>query len=130
MARNDGAAKRCSDPGRATWRQGRHVEYLRLPDTDREDRLDDYLMGGHTVEDLWRLVKPIPPPEYQRATPTAATTRAAAETRTGGEPMSLEDAHTVFHRWLGEDYDIDALDAVLAAAAVEKFDDGATRSGC
>ena len=30
----------------------------------------------------------------------------------------------MFHRWLGEDYDIDALDAMLAAAAVEKFDDG------
>ena len=30
----------------------------------------------------------------------------------------------MFHRWLGEDYDTDALDAMLAAAAVEKFDDG------
>ena len=30
----------------------------------------------------------------------------------------------MFHRWLGKDYDTDALDAVLAAAAVEKFDDG------
>ena len=39
-------------------------------------------------------------------------------------PITLAQAHTVFHRWLGEDYDTDALDAVLAAAAVEKLDDG------
>ena len=30
----------------------------------------------------------------------------------------------MFRRWLGKDYDTDALDAVLAAAAVECFDDG------
>ena len=39
-------------------------------------------------------------------------------------PVTLDRAHAVFHRWLGEDYDTDALDAVLAAAAVEKLDDG------
>jgi 5S rRNA maturation endonuclease (ribonuclease M5) len=37
-------------------------------------------------------------------------------------PMSLSDAHDVFRRWLGSDYDTDALDAVLAAAAVECLD--------
>jgi hypothetical protein len=40
------------------------------------------------------------------------------------QPISLTDAHTVFKRWLGDDYDTDALDAVLATAAVEQFDDG------
>lgn len=38
------------------------------------------------------------------------------------EPMTLSDAHAVFRRWLGEDYDTDALNAVLAAAAVESLD--------
>lgn len=35
---------------------------------------------------------------------------------------SLAEAHVVFRRWLGEDYDIDALNAVLATAAVERLD--------
>jgi hypothetical protein len=37
------------------------------------------------------------------------------------EPFTLDDAHAVFRRWLGDDYDTDALDAVLAAAAVEQL---------
>lgn len=37
-------------------------------------------------------------------------------------PSTLAEAHQVFRRWLGEDYDLDALDAVLAAAAVEQLD--------
>lgn len=36
----------------------------------------------------------------------------------------LIDAHAVFTRWLGNDFDTDALDAMLAAAAVERFTDG------
>ena len=36
-------------------------------------------------------------------------------------PMTLDDAHTVFQHWLGDDYDTDALDAVLAVAAVERM---------
>jgi hypothetical protein len=35
---------------------------------------------------------------------------------------SLEDVHAVFRRWLGTDYDLAALDAILAAAAVEQLD--------
>lgn len=34
----------------------------------------------------------------------------------------LADAHDVFRRWLGDDYDLYALDAVLATAAVEALD--------
>jgi hypothetical protein len=37
------------------------VEYLHLPDTDDKTGLDDFLMSGHTVEDLWRRVKSTPP---------------------------------------------------------------------
>jgi Domain of unknown function (DUF3854) len=43
--------------------RGAKVEYQWLPDTDKKTGLDDYLMDGHTVGDLWRLVKPVPPPE-------------------------------------------------------------------
>jgi Bifunctional DNA primase/polymerase, N-terminal len=39
-------------------------------------------------------------------------------------PVSLPAAHKVFRKWLGDDYDTDALDAMLATAAVEKFTDG------
>jgi len=42
--------------------KGAQVEYLHLPDTDDKTGLDDYLMAGHTVDELWRLVKPTPPP--------------------------------------------------------------------
>jgi hypothetical protein len=46
----------------------------------------------------------------------------------GGNPkafhpaVSLEQAHATFKHWLGDDYDTDALDAMLAAAAVERLD--------
>lgn len=41
-----------------------------------------------------------------------------------GAPVSLASAHATFTKWLGEEYDTDALDAMLATAAVEKFTDG------
>jgi hypothetical protein len=34
----------------------------------------------------------------------------------------LKEAQEVFKRWFGHDYDLDALDAMLAAAAVERLD--------
>lgn len=34
---------------------------------------------------------------------------------------SLDECHQVFRRWLGAEYDTDTLDAVLAAAAVERM---------
>ncbi|WP_185994854.1 ArsR family transcriptional regulator [Nocardioides campestrisoli] len=37
------------------------------------------------------------------------------------EPVTLGHAHQVFTRWLGADYDLDVLDAVLACAAVERL---------
>jgi hypothetical protein len=46
----------------------------------------------------------------------------------GGNPnafhpaVSLEEAHATFQHWLGDDYDTDALDAMRAAAAVERLD--------
>jgi hypothetical protein len=38
------------------------------------------------------------------------------------QPITLADAHTVFRRWLGSDYDTDTIDAALATVAVERLD--------
>jgi hypothetical protein len=37
------------------------------------------------------------------------------------EPVTLDEAHKVFRHWLGKDYDIATLDAVLAVAASERL---------
>jgi len=36
-------------------------------------------------------------------------------------PCTLDECHMVFRRWLGDEYDLDALDAVLATAAAERL---------
>jgi putative DNA primase/helicase len=41
--------------------RGARVEYLHLPDTDDKTGLDDFLMDGHGVDDLWNLVTPNQP---------------------------------------------------------------------
>jgi hypothetical protein len=100
------------------------VEYLHLPDTEKKTGLDDYLMiAGHTVDDLWKLVKPTPPPVPDEHDDDD-TWQAPEPKPEPAEPISLAEAHSVFCKWLGDDYDTDALDAMLAAAAVEKFTDG------
>jgi hypothetical protein len=98
------------------------VEYLWLPDTDDKVGLDDYVMAGHTVDDLWALVNPAPPPARSKTTPPEP--EMPPHNPQPVQPVSLTKARKVFKRWLGDDYDTDALDAMLAAAAVEKFDDG------
>ena len=79
-------------------------------------------MAGHTVDG------PVEPGQAAPAT-GAETPDEPPPTPEPPKPEPVaadhpEEAHAVFHRWLGEDYDTDALDAMLAAAAVEKFDDG------
>jgi hypothetical protein len=37
------------------------------------------------------------------------------------EPKTLAEVHEVFRRWLGQNYDLDALNAVLAVAACERL---------
>lgn len=112
--------------------KGARVEYLHLPDTDAKTGLDDYLLE-HTVEELWRLVKPSPPPASEGrisdAIEPAYQPHVGAHDGAPGElgtpaahPISLDEAHGAFRRWLGDDYDTDALDAVLATVAVERLD--------
>jgi predicted transcriptional regulator len=99
------------------------VEYLHLPDTDDKTGLDDYL-AEHNVEDLWRLVKPVQPAVRTQPVDVTGEHRRAVQPKPTVAPVSLNEAHKVFRRWLGNDYDTDALDAMLTAAAVERFDDG------
>lgn len=105
--------------------KGATVEYLWLPDTDDgKTGLDDYLANGHTVADLMKLVKPTPPPApalaerghhaLQDAPPPVVPAPV--------EPITLGQAHQVFKRWLGDDYDDGTLDAMLAAVAAERLD--------
>jgi hypothetical protein len=115
IARNDNVQKasRCLAEYLAT--KGAKPEYLHLPDTDQKTGLD-------TVEQLWKLVKPVQPtPREQREEPPA---EPKPDPKPVAAPMSLGDAHKVFRHWLGEDYDTDALDVMLATVAVEKFGDG------
>jgi hypothetical protein len=50
------------------------------------------------------------------------TARPEIELHERWQIEELEEAHNVFRRWLGEDYDIDALDALLCAFAAERLD--------
>lgn len=80
---------------------------------------------------------PIPEPARPNSKGTSMTdiresAGEKARVESNGQPtesdlpktITLAAAHTVFKHWLGDDYDTDALDAMLATAAVEKFDDG------
>jgi hypothetical protein len=59
-------------------------------------------------------------------TASAPVAQLAPPGRTGTTAPSggttLSEVHDVFRRWLGETYDMQALDAVLAVAAVEQLD--------
>lgn len=109
--------------------KGARIEYLHLPDTDNKTGLDDYLVE-HSVEELWRLVKPLPPAENSAPVPNGTPADPEPDTNVSPaepepvavRPVTLDEAHAVFRRWLGADYDTDALDAVLATAAVERLD--------
>lgn len=52
----------------------------------------------------------------------ANATRVEALPASNLPPASLDEVHEVFSRWFGDEYDTEALDVVLAAAAVEKLD--------
>ena len=97
--------------------KGARIEYLWLPDTDDKTGLDDYL-AEHTVEELWRLVKPTQPPVTIKPANDTGEDRQPQPPKPVA-PVALDDARDVFKKWLGKDYDTDALDLCLAATAVE-----------
>lgn len=104
--------------------KGAKVEYLHLPDTADKIGLDDYLMSGHTVEDLLRLVKPIPPPPAAPGdeTPQNDLTAAPKPESAAAQPVSLGEVHQGYRTAFGPKYDLDAVDMTLAVAAVGKLD--------
>jgi Bifunctional DNA primase/polymerase, N-terminal len=89
---------------------GAAVNFLRAqlnasnaPRDDRwQDRYNDIPRLVESAEELCRKVD-------EPVTPTASS-------------RSLIEVHTTFKKWLGEEYDIATLDAVLAVLAAEKLD--------
>jgi hypothetical protein len=96
--------------------KGAHVEYLWLPDTDTKTGLDDYLQD-HTVDELWRLVKPTaPPPSTAKPPPPPAPKPPAVQ------PVPLTDALAVFSKWLHIDDDAPII--ATAAAVIANLVEG------
>jgi hypothetical protein len=110
--------------------KGAKVEYCHLPDDDPgKTGLDDYLAAGHTGADLLALVRPEPPTlteepriEVSEVVNQVYNRSDEVSSLSASPVMTLDQAHEVFARWLGKDYDLDALDATLATAAVERLD--------
>jgi Domain of unknown function (DUF3854) len=98
--------------------KGARVKFLHLPDTDEKTGLDDYLMGGHTVDDVWSLVKSSLPPT---SSVTADPQEPEPAPEPAVEPVPLIYLHERYRHWLGEHYDLDAIDVSLCVAAVEKL---------
>jgi hypothetical protein len=78
--------------------------YVRLVEPLSGKDAYDHLAAGHHARDFAEVGA-----QGQQSPPDA-------------KPIKLDAAHAVFKRWLGDDYDLGALDAVLAGAAVERLD--------
>jgi hypothetical protein len=102
-------------PGRAHAEQvakscygaGLRVKTVALPNLPDKGDVSDFL-GGHTRDELVTLVDASP--DWMPAAP--------AETV---KPCPLPVLHETFRRWLGADYDLDAVNAVVATAAAERL---------
>lgn len=101
------------------------VRYLVLPDVgDGKTGLDDFL-ATRDVDELGQHVrKELPPPEREPATAAPEPARAVpgVESVTLPPPVTLDECHGVFRKWMGPGYDLGALDVILAAAAIERLD--------
>ena len=121
MARNDQVQKAVRGLAGYLATKGARIEYLWLPDTDNKTGLDDYL-AEHTVDELMRLVKPTLPPVTQPRDATPQDRQPAEPKPEPVQPVSLDRLHERFLYWFGDHYDLDAINATLAAAAVERLD--------
>jgi len=92
--------------------KGGSVEYCHLPELgDGKCGLDDYLVAGHTADDLFALVRPEPPEiveEKPQQDPAPPPPPAPAP-----EPRTLAQTLDAFRRWLH----LDDIAPVLAVAA-------------
>jgi hypothetical protein len=101
--------------------KGARVEYLHLPDTDDKTGLDDYL-ADHTIDDLWRLVKPHQPAAVQPADTTGAHRQAAQPKPKPAQPVPLDKSLAAFGKWLHMDDTAPVL--AVAATVVANIGDG------
>lgn len=99
--------------------KGASVDYLHLPDTDDKTGIDDYL-ADHTVEDMWRLVKPLQPTAADKPDQQPKSQPGSAPKPV--EPVPVADALATFQRWLPMDDTAPVL--AVAATIVANLADG------
>src|SRR4029077_4514066 len=101
--------------------RGATVAYCHLPNQgDGKTGLDDYL-SSHTVDQVRALVHPVPPerePREDAPQPDPKPNDRSADV----VPIGLAAAPRVCARWLGEGYELAAIDAVIAVAAAHRLD--------
>ncbi len=117
VARKESVQKSCKALAQYLSYRGARIEHLWLPDTDNKTGLDDYL-ASHTADELWRLVKPTAPPPAEPRDHARTDQSAVAPKPEPVKPVPLAELHTRFRHWFGVHYDLDAINATLAAAAV------------
>jgi hypothetical protein len=113
-AHADAVARSCTAAGLT-------VKTVAIPAPAKD--ITDWLDAGGTKTVLGDLVKSAA--TYQ-ATAFADVTEDAVEPepvreRPPIEPRTLAEADVIFRRWLGDEYDLDALHVVLATAAAEQL---------
>ena len=86
--------------------------------------VSDWFDAGHRVAELVALADAaelfVPPPLRDDQPPVETPIARPAPIAT--HPRTLAGVHAVFVQYLGDNYDLDALDAMLAAAAAERLD--------
>lgn len=99
------------------------LRIVELSDLAPKGDVSDWLDAGHSIAELITLVDAAdiytpssprddePPVETPVARPTPMVTHA----------RTLAEVHRTFTRWLGDGYDIDAINVVCAAAAAEQL---------
>jgi hypothetical protein len=103
--------------GRGGWRAGDALAYMRtvvFPLLDQTAGKDPHPYALAELETDVRDAFTRYEDGHETTGPTVLDEPAPA--------ITLDECHAVFRRWLGKEYDLDVLDAVLATAAVERLD--------
>jgi hypothetical protein len=94
-------------------RLAQHAASIKIVEAAEGNDARDHLDAGRNVNEFVPVADDGQEDDEQEPPPQAAPKH---------QPISLKQAHKVFKRWLGDNYDIGTLDAMLAAAAVERLD--------
>lgn len=89
---------------------GLDVKLVPLPAKD----VSDWLSAGGTRDELLARIDAVPPFPPRTSTPARPVTTAPT--------CDLAEVNRVFRKWLGKEYDLDAINAVVATAAAERLD--------